>query len=302
MSRDVSISDAPVSMSPLLLMAVKDPVAANTIREAAQADDLDVLELGSLKEALATARSVEFSLVIVEWGHGDVDHVLELSKRADGARSANDVPIMVVANEEDALAWTKTVAADWLIRPFSSAYARARIQACLLRTACRWERALTSLDEEQRLAALHALGILDTPAEERFDRITRLAASVFKVPMALVSLVDRKRQWFKSTYGLNAAETSRETSFCSHAVCSREVLVVPDTFQDPRFSGNPLVTQVPRIRFYAGCPIFVGGNCVGTVCVLDNRPRQIDAEAVNLLRDLAALAEVELCRPQRMSE
>jgi GAF domain-containing protein len=191
---------------------------------------------------------------------------------------------------------------DWLIRPFSSAYARARIQACLLRTACRWERALTSQDEEQRLAALHALGILDTPAEERFDRITRLAASVFKVPMALVSLVDRKRQWFKSTYGLNAAETSRETSFCSHAVSSREVLVVPDTFQDPRFSDNPLVTQVPRIRFYAGCPIFVGGDCVGTVCVLDNRPRQIDAEAVNLLRDLAALAEVELCRPQRMSE
>ncbi|HSA67064.1 MAG TPA: GAF domain-containing protein [Methyloceanibacter sp.] len=301
-SSHVSHSDAPVSMSPLLLMAVNDPVAANTIREAAQADDLEVLELVSLKEAMATARTVESSLIIVEWGYGDADHVIELSKRADGVGSANDVPIIVVANEEDALAGAKTAVADWLIRPFSSAYARARIQACLLRTACRWERALTSRDEEQRLAALHALGILDTPAEERFDRITRLAASVFKVPMALVSLVDRKRQWFKSTYGLNVAETSRETSFCSHAVSSREVLVVPDTFQDPRFSDNPLVTQVPRIRFYAGCPIFVEGNCVGTVCVLDNRPRQIDAEAVNLLRDLAALAEVELCRPQRMSE
>ena len=272
-------------MSTLLLMVVKDPVAANTIREAAQADDLDVLELGSLKEAMATARSVESSLIIVEWGHGDADHVLELSKKADGAGSANDVPIIVVANEEDTPAGTKAAVADWLIRPFSSAYARARIQACLLRRACRWERALTAQDEERRLAALHALGILDTPAEERFDRITRLAASVFK-----------------STHGLNVAETSRETSFCSHAVSLREVLVVPDTFQDDRFSDNPLVTQVPRIRFYAGCPIFVEGNCVGTVCVLDNRPRQFDAEAVNLLRDLAALAEVELCRPQRMSE
>jgi GAF domain-containing protein len=141
------------------------------------------------------------------------------------------------------------------------------------------------------------LGILDTPAEERFDRITRMAASIFKVPMALVSFVDRKRQWFKSTYGLDVAETSRETSFCSHAVASREVLVVPDTFQDRRFSDNPLVTRLPRIRFYAGCPIFVGPNCVGTVCVLDNRPHQIDAEAVDLLRDLAALAEVELGRP-----
>ena len=227
---------------------------------------------------------------------------LSCLKKADGAGSANDVPIIVVANEEDTLARTKAAVADWLIRPFSSAYARARIQACLLRRACRWERALTAQDEERRLAALHALGILDTPAEERFDRITRLAASVFKVPMALVSLMDRKRQWFKSTHGLNVAETSRETSFCSHAVSLREVLVVPDTFQDDRFSDNPLVTQVPRIRFYAGCPIFVEGNCVGTVCVLDNRPRQFDAEAVNLLRDLAALAEVELCRPQRMSE
>lgn len=302
MSSDASLSDAPVSMSTLLLMVVKDPVAANTIREAAQADDLDVVELGSLKEAMATARSVESSLIIVEWGHGDADHVLELSKKADGAGSANDVPIIVVANEEDTPAGTKAAVADWLIRPFSSAYARARIQACLLRRACRWERALTAQDEERRLAALHALGILDTPAEERFDRITRLAASVFKVPMALVSLMDRKRQWFKSTHGLNVAETSRETSFCSHAVSLREVLVVPDTFQDDRFSDNPLVTQVPRIRFYAGCPIFVEGNCVGTVCVLDNRPRQFDAEAVNLLRDLAALAEVELCRPQQMSE
>jgi GAF domain-containing protein len=77
---------------------------------------------------------------------------------------------------------------------------------------------------------------------------------------------------------------------------------VPDTFQDPRFSDNPLVTQVPRIRFYAGCPIFVGANCVGTVCVLDNRPRQFDAETVGLLRDLAALTEMELRRPKRMKE
>ena len=116
--------------------------------------------------------------------------------------------------------------------------------------------------------------------------------------MALVSLVDRERQWFKSTYGLDVAETSRETSFCSHAVSVREVLVVPDTFQDPRFSDNPLVTDGPRIRFYAGCPIFVGSNCVGTVCVLDNRPRQIGAEAVNLLHYLASLVELELSRPQ----
>jgi hypothetical protein len=234
-TRDVSIPTAPVSMNPSLLMVVKDPVAASTIREAAQADDIVVLESGSLKDALTTSQSVEPSLIIAEWEGGDAKQAPDLFKRTEGVARVS-APIILVANETDALVWAQKVDANWLIAPFSSAYARARIQACLLRTACRWERAPTSPDEEQRLAALHALGILDTPAEERFDRITRMAASIFKVPMALVSFVDRKRQWFKSTYGLDVAETSRETSFCSHAVASREVLVVPDTFKILDFS------------------------------------------------------------------
>ena len=300
MSKEATISNEPALVSPLLLMAVEDPVAADTLREAAEADDIAVLESRGVNEALATARSVQPSLIILELGLSDVDALQRAHGMGNGA--VNDVPILVVADQEDMLAWTKLALTGWLIRPFSSAYARTRIRACLLRTACRWERVLTSQDEEQRLAVLHGLGILDTPTEERFDRITRLAASIFKVPMALVSLVDRERQWFKSNYGLDVAETSRETSFCSHAVSLREVLVVPDTFQDPRFSDNPLVTKAPRIRFYAGCPLFVGANCVGTLCVLDNRPRQVDAEAVSLLHDLAALAEMELCRPQRMNE
>ena len=302
-SNETMISDAPALVSPLLLMAVKDPVAADTIREAAQADDIAVVESGSVTEALAAAKSVQPSLIILEWEAGDPD-TLGLNTRAHGMpdERANDVPIIVVADQEEALAGIKTEVAGWLIRPFSAAYARTRIRACLLRTTCHWERALTSQDEEQRLAVLHGLSILDTPPEERFDQITRLAASSLNVPMALVSLVDRERQWFKSTYGLDVAETSRETSFCSHAVSSREALVVPDTIHDPRFSDNPLVTQGPRIRFYAGCPIFVGESCVGTVCVLDHRPRQIDAEALSLLRYLASLVEMELCRSQSMNE
>ena len=291
---DATLSGAPALVSPLLLMAVKDPVAASTIREAAQADDIALLEVKSADEAMATAEPVRPSLIIIEAGRGDVDP-------DKGSGPANDVPILVVAEKEEA-AWTNTAVAGWLIKPFSSAYARTRIRACLLRTACRWERALTTINEEQRLAALHGLSILDTPPEEQFDRITRLAASSFKVPMALVSLVDRDRQWFKSARGLEVAETSRETSFCSHAVSSREVLIVPDTFHDPRFADNPLVTEGLRIRFYAGCPIFVGADCVGTVCVLDQRPRQIDAEAVSQLRYFAALIELELCKPQSKSE
>jgi phosphoribosyl 1,2-cyclic phosphodiesterase len=300
-SNEATILNTPALATPLLLMAVKDPVAANTIREAAQADGITVLESGGVTEALNIAQSVQPSLVILEWEPDDADAV-EGQKGAHrlGDVRALDVPILFVADEETVRA--QTAETGWLIRPFSSAYARTRIRACLLRAACRWERVLTSQNEEQRLAILHDLKILDTPPEERFDRITRLAASIFNAPMALISLVDRERQWFKSTYGLDASETSREMSFCSHAVASQEVLVVPDTFQDPRFSDNPLVTEAPRIRFYAGCPIFVGANCIGTVCVLDNRPRQIDADAVGLLHDLAALAEIELSKPQRTKD
>lgn len=286
LSSQTTSSDAVGLARPLLLMAMKDPLAANTIREAAQADGITVVEMSSEAQALANVRSVQPSLIILEW---EQDHD-ELYNKSSG-----DIPIIVVAPiENEASARTKTPDAEWLIKPFSSAYARTRIRACLLRTACHWERVLTSDEEEKRLAALHDLGILDTPPEERFDRITRLAASILKVPIALVSLVDRERQWFKSTCGMNLAETSREVSFCSHAVASREVLVVSDTLQDPRFSDNPLVTDLPRIRFYAGCPIFVGEACVGTLCVLDARPRQIDAERVRLLCELAKLAEVEL--------
>jgi phosphoribosyl 1,2-cyclic phosphodiesterase len=300
-SNEATVLNAPAFATPLLLMAVNDPVASKTIREAAQADGITVLESEGVTEALNITQSVQPSLVILEWEPDDADSIEE-HKQAHklGDVRALDVPVLFVADEETVRA--QNAATDWLIRPFSTAYARTRIRACLLRTACRWERVLTSKNEEQRLSVLYDLRILDTPPEERFDRITRLAASIFNAPMALVSLVDRERQWFKSTYGLDTCETSRETSFCSHAVASQDVLVVPDTFQDPRFSDNPLVTGPPRIRFYAGCPIFVSANCIGTVCVLDNRPRQIDSDTVGLLHDLAALAEIELSKPQHSTE
>ncbi|HAV63057.1 MAG TPA: GGDEF domain-containing protein, partial [Verrucomicrobiales bacterium] len=107
-------------------------------------------------------------------------------------------------------------------------------------------------NEPERLAALRALGILDTPKEERFDRLCRLAARVFDVPIAIVSLVDSNRQWFKSCIGLEATQTGRDVSFCGHAILERETLVIPDARKDARFHDNPLVTGAPHIRFYAG--------------------------------------------------
>jgi len=154
-------------------------------------------------------------------------------------------------------------------------------------------------DERERLAALRALNILDTEAEERFDRITRLAKDVFGTPIALVSLVDESRQWFKSRQGLPAAETPRDVSFCGHAILDDGVLVVPDATKDPRFADNPLVLGDPDIRFYAGAPLKTeGGHAVGTLCVIDTRPRTWTDQQSVALRDLADLVEVELGHAQ----
>jgi len=149
-------------------------------------------------------------------------------------------------------------------------------------------------DEDQRIAALQALKILDTDPEERFDRITRLAARFFNVPIALVSLVDVNRQWFKSSYGLGISETSRDISFCGHAILNTEILVVEDATKDERFVDNPLVSGDPDIRFYAGKTLVVDGNLVGTLCLIDRQPRVFSAEDKVLLQDLGALVESEL--------
>jgi signal transduction histidine kinase len=150
-------------------------------------------------------------------------------------------------------------------------------------------------DEGARLATLHALRILDTGPDDRFDTLTRLAARLFDVPMALVSLIDAQRQWFKSCVGLPVRETSREVSFCGHAILGDEPFVVEDALADPRFADNPLVAGEPHIRFYAGCPIAAAdGHRLGTLCVIDRRPRGFPESDRALLADLAHLAELEL--------
>ena len=150
-------------------------------------------------------------------------------------------------------------------------------------------------DEPSRLAALHGLGVLDTPGEERFERITRLARRLFEVPMAAISLVDRDRQWFKSHPGLELDQTPRDVSFCGHAILGDQVLEVPDASADPRFHDNPLVTGEPHVRFYAGCPLKTpDGSKIGTLCVMDTRPRTLSPDDHVVLRDLAEMAEQEL--------
>jgi two-component system, sensor histidine kinase len=151
-------------------------------------------------------------------------------------------------------------------------------------------------NESARLAALRSYRVLDTQPEEAFDRLTRLAARLFGTEIALVSLVDQARQWFKSRHGLTATETSRDLAFCAHAILAPDVFVVENAAADPRFAGNPLVCDIPNIRFYAGAPLIDrDGFALGTLCVIDTRaPRTFGAAERCQLADLAAMVVDEL--------
>jgi diguanylate cyclase (GGDEF)-like protein/PAS domain S-box-containing protein len=152
-------------------------------------------------------------------------------------------------------------------------------------------------NEPQRLALLYALDLLDSPNEPVFDTLTRLAARTLRVPTALVSLLDTNRQWFKSRAGLDAAETPRSQAFCAHTILKDEPLVVHDARLDPRFRDNPLVTGPLAVRAYAGVPLrSVEGLALGTLCVLDQSPREFTADELATLADLADLARQELLR------
>jgi PAS domain S-box-containing protein len=152
----------------------------------------------------------------------------------------------------------------------------------------------TPEDEETRLNGLKSLGILDTPRSERFDCITRMASRLFQAPIAIVSLIDENRQWFKSCIGLDTQETHRDISFCGHAILQDSVFVIPDTFKDNRFFDNPLVHSDPFIRFYAGCPLTMSnGSKIGTLCIIDHKPRIFEASDITLLEDLASIVQRE---------
>ena len=149
-------------------------------------------------------------------------------------------------------------------------------------------------DEPDRLETLRSLSILDTPPEERFDRLTRMAKRLFGVPIALVSLVDENRQWFKSCIGLSVSETPRDISFCGHAILGNAPFIIANAIEDERFADNPLVVNDPYIRFYAGCPLRApDGRKLGTLCIIDRKPRSLGEEDLEALVDLASMVEHE---------
>ncbi len=150
-------------------------------------------------------------------------------------------------------------------------------------------------DEEARHRSLKSLNLLETAIEERFERVTRLASRMLDMPISAITFIDGRRQWFKSTQGLNISETPREVSFCAHAVLGGDMFQVEDATQDERFCDNPLVTGDPGIRFYAGYPLKApDGLTIGTLCVIDRKPRQLTPAQKEDLMDLAAMVEIEI--------
>lgn len=150
-------------------------------------------------------------------------------------------------------------------------------------------------DETERLATLHELGVLDTPPEPRFNELVELAAFIAHTPIAAMTLIDEDRQWFKASIGLEIAGSTRDISFCGHTVAGDRTMVVPDTLRDERFADNPFVADAPKIRFYAGVPLsMANGHRVGTLCVLDTRPRTFLTDERRALEILGRQVEAQL--------
>jgi len=288
-----------------ILIVSADPALAQRLRDAVLAEGMSVAMANSADAALQAVRGAAPGLAIVTRRLGALDTVALCAQLRQEAGNA-ELPILMVATGAEPADTLHTSGepapdrppgeiTDWLTAPFSPQYLRTRIRASLLRTRARWQRAPPHPQEQQRLDAVRRLGLMDAPPDERFDRITRLAARLFNVPVALFTLVDAERQWFMSRCGEFPRGSPREQAFCAHAILGKRALVVADALSDDRFADNPLVTAEPRVRFYAGQPVAApDGSPVGTLCLIDHRPRDLDDAELQVLADLGALVEREL--------
>ncbi len=286
-----------------VLLGITDSCLYDDLEHALHTDGIRVLRADSGSAVLRLAQADEPSLILLERHLLGVDSLETCAAiRKSGNANGAEVPIVIIAEQEEVTAGIAAGVTDWLIKPFSVLYGRTRMRAWLMRVACHWALPRPPADEDQRLVALRRLAILDTAPEERFDKLTRLASAIFDVPIALVSLIDENRQWFKSACGTGIGESPRETSFCAHAILQRSVMIVPDALLDSRFADNPVVVREPRVRFYAGCPLVLpDGACIGTLCLIDVRPRDLDATAIRLLEDLTDLVLHELQRTEGLA-
>jgi phosphoribosyl 1,2-cyclic phosphodiesterase len=278
-----------------VLIAVGNADADAGLHEAARAEGFHTLACVDFDEALYVARAQQPPIVVLEAEPGR-----SLDELADDARGIVEsypegATVALLTTTTPPTNAIRPEITDWLVWPASQAHLRTKLRAWFLRRACRWRSAALPLNESERVSALWNLGILDTEPEARFDRYTAVARSAFDVPIALVSFVDADRQWFKSHNGVDVAETPRDESMCAHAILDSDVFVITDALDDDRFADNPAVARGPRLRFYAGVPLTLSdGHRVGTLCIMDHRPRVLEDLQVQRLRALGRMVEAEL--------
>jgi len=281
-------ADAPtVGRGRTMLLVTGDDRLQDRVAHAAHDEGLSITRVATADEAVATIRSLRPPVVVVD-GTMPRKGVRAVTQTLPG------LPKLVIGGEPIR---ELTCDVDHIAEGFSREYLRSRIRTWLMRGKFAALPACIPETEARRLSAVRSLEILDTPPEDRFDRFTRLAARLYNVPVSLISLIDENRQWFKSRTGVQIAETPRNLSFCAHAILEPIPLVIPDALLDDRFATNPLVVGPPRIRFYAGVPLHFAGEAIGTLCLIDTRPREPTAEDLRMLRDLGALVEAELAKP-----
>ncbi len=287
---------ADVAEEPMLIAgaAAEDRKLLTAAAKADGITNVSDVSIEKLKQAVERGHP---SLIVLGDAGGADPVTLCAELRALQADEDKDTPIIVIADQSRVPADKGEAAGvtDWLTRPYSLQYARSRLRAWMMRSMLRWRKAALPEDEEERLEAVQRLGLLDTPAEERFDRHVRIAAAALDAPIALVTLIDRDRQWYKSHHGFDFSETSRDMGFCSHAILEDDPLVVNDALQDDRFADNPVVVGEPHVRFYAGIPLHAAdGARVGAFCIVDQKPRRLSAAQLRMLKDIARLVEEEL--------
>jgi len=280
-----------------ILIAVQSPDIAAALVEAARAEGIEVVQAVDLGAAAELIDSGDHGVAVIE----DVPSgaAAAFARSLDSSTSTDGPGIRLVAvgdhRPRDDLAGVSI--SDWLVWPSSPGYVRTKLRAWLIRQACLWQNAPLPTDEQRRLRSLRKLGVLDTEREIRFDDLTQLASETFDVPIALVSLVDADRQWFKSKVGIDIAETPRDMALCAHAILEDDVFQVSNALTDVRFADNPVVAGDPHLRFYAGVPLKLSdGTKAGTRCVIDYRPRLLDDGQLAELRRLADLVTIELER------
>ena len=275
-------------MSHIVIVA---PRADNVTALKARLEGIDhkVTQLDQTLGVMTAVARLHPELVILSDEASRIDCMELCEKFANNAELAK-IPVILLSQFEDPKQGYTIASTAGAQGAISRSWVPAQMQAWVM-SFLAGKRPLLPGNEKQRMETLRGYKILDTPPDEAFDDLVRIASIVCQTPISLVSLVDEQRQWFKARVGLAATQTSREHAFCAHAVRQRDILEIPDAQRDVRFAENPLVVGDPGIRFYAGAPLTgTDGTAAGTLCVIDRKPRVLTMEQREVLKALSRVA------------